>query len=124
MANLTATLAGDLLDHLTGVATYTPSTPLHLALVTVLGSASAAGTEVTGGSYARQTITFGAQSGGSADNSAAITFSAMPAGTVVGGEIYDDAGVRVMFGAFTSNITVNAGDDVVFDAGDFTLTLA
>lgn len=124
MANLTATVAGDLLDHLTGVATFTPVTPLHLALVTVLGDASTAGTEVTGGSYARQDIAFGAQSGGSADNSATVTFSAMPACTVVGGEIYDDSGVRMMFGAFTSNITVNAADDLVFDIGDFTLSMA
>lgn len=124
MSNLTVTVAGDLLDLLTGNGTYTPSTPLKLALVTVLGTASAAGTEVTGGSYARQTIAFGAQTGGEAANSATVTFADLPSGTVVGGAIYDNAGVRMLFGAFSNVITCNAGDDIVFEPGDLVLTAA
>ena len=123
MSNLTLVNAGDLLDHLTGTATYTPALPYTLALVTVLGDASTAGTEVVGGSYARQTVAFGAESGGVAANTGTITFSDMPAVTVVGGELYDNAGVRRFTGPFSANITVNAGDDLVLDAGDLTLTV-
>lgn len=38
--------------------------------------------EVTGGSYARQAVTWGAASGGSKTNSSALTFS-IPAGTTI-----------------------------------------
>lgn len=124
MANLTTAIAGELLDHLTNNGAYTPTFPLELALVTVLGTASSAGTEMVGGTYARQTATFGPQVNAVASNSGQIAFTNLPAGTIVGGEIYDSVGARVLFGAFSSNITVNEGDDLIFDVGDLTLTAA
>lgn len=120
MGALTTTADNKLLDHINLVASYTPTTPLKLALVTANGSVSAAGTEVTGGSYARQTITFAAASGGSASNSADITFTSMPACTVVGLEVYDSAGtpVRLWWGALTSAKTLASGDDIKFPSGN------
>jgi hypothetical protein len=87
--------------------------------MTANGSASSAGTEVVGGSYASQTITFDAATGGSAASAAEITFSAMPAVTVVGVEIWDSAGspVRLWWGALNSSRTLIAGDDLKFPAG-------
>jgi hypothetical protein len=123
---LTTTADNKLLDHINLVASYTPTTPLKLALVTANGSVSAAGTEVTGGSYARQTITFAAASGGSASNSTDITFTSMPACTVVGLEVYDSAGtpVRLWWGALTSAKTLASGDDIKFPSGNIVTAFA
>lgn len=115
-----------LLDASLGTATYTaPTGPMKLALETATGTNTAAGTEVTGGSYARQTITFAAASSGSAANSNAITFTAMPAATVTGVEIYDSAGSprRHWVGALTASKTVSAGDSLSFAIGSLSITL-
>lgn len=118
--------ASRLLDASLGTAAYTaPTGPMRLALETATGTNSAAGTEVTGGSYARQTITFAAASNGVASNSNAITFTAMPAATVTGVEIYDSAGTprRHWVGALTASKTVAAGDSLSFAASSVSITL-
>ena len=124
--NLPDTIENQLLDALVGTSSYSVTTPIKLALVTANGSDSAAGTEVTGGSYARQTIAFDAASGGSIDNNAAISFTGMPACTVVGIEIYDSAGSakRLAYGPLTASRTVTAGDTVQFASGAITLSLS
>ena len=124
--NLPDTIENQLLDALVGTSSYTVTTPIKLALVTANGSDSAAGTEVTGGSYARQTIAFDAASSGSIDNNAAISFTGMPACTVVGIEIYDSAGSakRLAYGALTASRTVTAGDTVQFAVSSITLSLS
>jgi hypothetical protein len=123
---LTATLDNKLVDHVNLTASYTPTSPLKLRLMTANGSASAAGTEVTGGSYGSQTIAFDAASGGSAGNDADITFSGMPACTVVGLEIWDSAGtpVRLWWGPLSTSKTVSAGDAVSFPSGSVIVSLA
>jgi len=124
--NLPNTIENQLLDALVGTASYSVTTPIKLALMTANGTDSAAGTEVTGGSYARQTIAWTAASSGSIGNSAIINFTGMPAATVVGIEIYDSAGTpkRLAYGALTANKTVASGDTVQFAAGSITLSLA
>lgn len=124
--NLPDTIENQLLDALVGTASFTMTTPCKLALMTANGSDSAAGTEVTGGSYARQTIAFNAAASGSIANSATINFTGMPACTVVGIEIYDNAGTpkRLAYGALTANKTVASGDTIQFGAGNITLSLS
>jgi hypothetical protein len=124
--NLPDLIENQLLDALVGTTAYTVTTPIKLALVTANGSDSAAGTEVTGGSYARQTIAFDAASSGEIENNAAISFTGMPACTVVGIEFYDNAGSpkRLAYGALTASRTVTAGDTVQFAIGAITLSLA
>jgi len=124
--NLPDIIENQLLDALVGTAAYTVTGPIKLALVTANGNDASAGTEVTGGSYARQTITFGAAASGSISNSASISFTGMPAVTVVGIEIYDSAGSpkRLAYGALTSSRTVTAGDTVQFASSAITLSLA
>jgi len=124
--NLPDIIENQLLDALVGTSAYSVTTPIKLALVTANGSDSAAGTEVTGGSYARQTIAFDAASGGSIDNNAAISFAGMPSCTVVGIEIYDSAGSpkRLAYGALTASRTVTSGDTVQFASGAITLSLS
>lgn len=123
--NLTDTVENELLDALVGTSSYTVTTPIKLALVTVAGSDSAAGTEVTGGSYSRQTIAFNAASSGTIDNNATITFSNMPTATVVGVELYDSAGTpkRLAYGSLTASKALVAGDTLQFASGSITLTL-
>ena len=115
------------LDWVLGVGTPTrPTTPLKVALVTANGSDTTAGTEVTGGSYARQTLTVGAASAGATSNSADVVFAGMPAATVVGVEIWDSAGspVRLWYGALTVSRTVEAGDEIPLTAGSLALSIS
>ena len=116
-----------MVDWINGVGTPTrPTTPLKVALVTANGDDATAGTEVTGGSYARQTLTVAAAAGGATSNSADIIFSGMPAATVVGVEVWDSEGtpVRLWYGALTASRTVAAGDDFKLAAGELDQSLS
>lgn len=123
--NLTDTIENQLLDALVGTASYSVTTPIKLALVTANGSDSAAGTEVTGGSYARQTIAFDSASSGQIANSSVINFTGMPTCTVVGIELYDSAGTpkRLAYGALAASKSVTSGDTVQFAASSVTFSL-
>lgn len=125
--NMTDTLEGLLLDWANPAisAPTRPTTPLKARLMTANGSDSAAGTELTGGSYAAQTIAFPAQTAGSTANSANVDFTGMPAATVVGLEIWDSAGtpVRLWWGPLTASKTTASGDTLRLSAGAVTLAL-
>lgn len=124
--NLPNVIENQLLDALVGTTAYTVTGPIKLALVTANGDDASAGTEVTGGSYARQTITFGGATSGSITNSAIINFTSMPSTTVVGIELYDSAGTpkRLAYGPLTTSRTVTLGDTVQFATSTVTLSLS
>jgi len=124
--NLPNTIENQLLDALVGTSTYSITGATKLRLMTANGDDASAGTEVTGGSYASQTIAFDAAASGSISNNASISFTGMPAVTVVGIEIYDSAGSpkRLAYGALTTSRTVTAGDTVQFASSAITLSLA
>jgi hypothetical protein len=124
--NLTNTAENRCLDFLLGLPATAPTAPLKVALVTANGDDTTAGTEVTGGSYARQTLTVAAAVGGSTSNSADLVWSAMPAATVVGVEIWDSAGtpVRLWYGPLSASRTVAAGDELRLTAGSLVLSIA
>jgi hypothetical protein len=109
-----------------GNTTTAPTTPLKVALVTANGNDATAGTEVTGGSYARKTLTVAAASSGATSNSADLSWTGMPACTVVGVEVWDSAGtpIRFWYGAVGTSRTVAAGDELRIAAGTLTLALA
>jgi hypothetical protein len=123
--NISDTFENRMLDWSVGNTTTAPATPIKCALVTVAGSDSAAGTEVTGGSYARQTVAFSASSGGTTSNSGALTFTLMPACTVVGLELWDSTGtpVRIWYGPLSASKTVNVGDTFGVAVGAISLAL-
>lgn len=103
-----------------------PTTPLKCRLMTAAGSESAAGTEVTGGSYVAQSVTFTAAASGAASNTAALAFAAMPACSLVGVEVWDSAGtpVRLWYGPLTTNPTaVSSGDTYTIPIGSLALSL-
>jgi hypothetical protein len=124
--NLPDTIENQLLDALVGTSAYSVTTPIKLALMTANGSESAPGTEVTGGSYARQTIAFDAASSGSITNNAAISFTGMPSCTVVGIELWDSdsSPKRLAYGPLTASRTVTSGDTVQFASSSVTLSLS
>lgn len=124
--NLPDTVENAVLDALVGTATFTAvTTPMKVRLMTANGSDSAAGTEVTGGTYIPQTVTFAAASAGSCATSGALNFTLMPACTVVGVEIWDSTGTprRMWYGALTASKTVGAGDTFQIPSGQLTLSL-
>lgn len=115
------------LDWILGVGTPArPTTPLKVALVTANGSDAAAGTEVAGGSYARQNLAVAAAVNGATSNSADLVWTGMPAVTVVGVEVWDSAGtpVRLWYGPLTASRTVAAGDEFRLPAGSLGLSIA
>ncbi len=81
-------------------------------------------TEVSGGSYARQAVTFGAPASGTVTSTDAQTFSSMPATTVTNVGIYDaaTAGNQLYQAAATASKTTNAGDTVTIAIGGITVT--
>jgi hypothetical protein len=131
MANLVTTEANNLLNASSGQAAFAAVSggvgTQKVALATGTSSAASAGTEVTGGAgpYARQSITFAAASAGSISSNIALTYSGMPACTVLGVDEYDANGTtRRWFGALTASKTVNAGDTFSIASGSYTKTLS
>lgn len=126
MAGIVQVEANNLCNGWLGIASYTAVTgAMKLALATATGTATAAGTEVTGGSYARQTIVFSAPSAGATSNNATISFTSMPAVTVTGIDIFDSAGtpIRRAFAALTASKTTASGDTLSFASTAITASL-
>ena len=124
--NLPDQIENQLLDALFGTAAFSVTTPVKVALMTANGNDSTPGTEVSGGGYSRQDVTFSAAASGSTSNAAAVEFTNMPACTVVGIEIYDSAGTpkRLAFGALTSAKTLSSGDTLRFASTTISMSLA
>lgn len=108
-----------------------PSRPsaLFVGLLTSLVSGEAgAATEVAGGSYARQPVTFSAPSGGAVSNTAKLTFPVATAdwGIIQGGAVFDAAtgGRMLYFAGLASNRVIAAGDQLTVQPGAFTVTEA
>ena len=98
----------------------------YLALYTASPNAGGGGTEVSGGSYARQTVAFGAISNGSMSNTSAVTFTGMPAATVTHFAILSAStgGTMRVYGALNASAAVISGDQVQFPVGSITINLA
>lgn len=127
MANLVAAEADRMLNASLNGTTYTlPTTPMKLALCTAVGTATAAGTEVSGGSYARQTIAWTTSAGAGISNSGIVSFASMPAATVTSLDIFDNNGTprRCWFGTLASSKTTSSGDTLSFAVGAITIALS
>lgn len=124
--NIDQAHANNIIDASLGTATITATvTPLKLALMSVVGTNTVAGTEVTGGSYARQSIAFSAAAAGATSNSGAVTFSNMPAVTTNGIELDDNSGTpkRKWLGNLAAAKTTGAGDTLTFAIGSVTVSM-
>ena len=114
------------LDHVLGITSYTMPTT-HLALFTVAPTDSSAGTEVTGGSYARQPLAnaFTASSAGSSSNDQNIDFTGMPTCTVVAIGVMDagTGGNLLIHGLLTVNKELDDGDTLRIATGDLDISI-
>ena len=123
--NLTNYLENKLLDHFLGTTAYTMPNPVYVALFTVAPGDAGGGTEVTGGSYARQTAAFTAASSGATSNSGNIDFTGMPAATTVAIAIFDasTSGNMLVHGTLTTNKQTDAGDTLRIATGDLDISI-
>jgi hypothetical protein len=130
MAGFSDYLEDKVLDHVFGGTAYTAPTTLYVALYTVAPTDTGGGTEVTGGSYARQTGTFTVSGTNptTASNSAAIEYPTATAnyGTVVAVGILDasSSGNLLAYANLDTSKSVTTGDVFRFDTGDLDITLA
>ena len=120
MGAMTNYLADALRDHVLRNTAYTSPTTVYAALFTTATTEAGTGSEVTGGSYARQAITFSAGTGSGLAEGSGITFSSMPAVTVVALAIFDasTAGNMLFHGRLPSSRAVVGGEDYILNSTD------
>lgn len=130
MAAASDYLEDALLDHVfrgdQPSTSYTQPTAVYMALYTSDPTDADAGTEVAGGSYARQQATFNAPSAGAIGLAAQIDFTGMPAASVTHWGIRDDpsAGNLLAHGAWDSAVSTQSGDTVQIQTANFSISLA
>jgi hypothetical protein len=107
---------------------YTSDATVYVALFTAFADTeNGTGTEVTGGSYARQAVTFSAPSNGATSNSGAVTFTNMPTATIthlaLTNHVTNNANTdMVMVKAFSKS--TSSGETLTFAIGDIDVTVA
>jgi len=123
--NLSNYLENKLLDHFLGTTAYTMPTTVYVGLYTVVPTDAGGGTQVTGGSYARQTAVFSAAASGTTSNTANIDFAGMPAATTVAIGVFDalTSGNLLLWGTLTANKTTDAGDTLRIATGDLDISI-
>lgn len=104
---------------------FTSPSSLYVALYTTDPTVDNTGTECTGGSYARQSVTFAAASGGSIASNLSVTFSSLATATITHYGILDasTAGNLILFGALPAEINVSSGDSVTIASGSITYSI-
>ena len=104
----------------------TRPTEWHIALYTASPSDPGGGTEVSGGGYARQAVTF-TVSGNTASNNAAIEWPVATAayGTVTDVGVFDAStgGNLIAYAALTTSKAIDTGDVFRLPSGDLDVTL-
>ena len=115
-----------LLAHTFSNTAFTTPGTVYVALYTVAPTDSSTGTEVSGGSYARQSAAF-TTSGNTASNTSAIEYPTATAGygTVVAVAVLDSlsGGNMLAYAALSANKTIATGDVFRIPAGDLDITL-
>jgi len=108
--------------------TYTSPATVYVALFTSDPTDAGSGTEVSGGSYARQSATFAAPSNGASSTNADVQFPQATGnwGTITHFGIYDalTTGNLLYHGALTASKTIETGDVFKIASGNLTVTLA
>lgn len=114
------------LAHTFSNTAYTSPTTVYVGLFTSSPSEDGSGTEVSGGSYARQSGSF-TTTGNTATTSAAIEFPTATAswGTITHIGIYDasSGGNLLAYAALTASKAIASGDVFRIPTGDIDITL-
>jgi len=131
MANMGNWMEASVLNEYFRGNSVTPPTTLYLALYTSDPTSADTGTEITGGSYARQVVTFAAPTvqGTKSQIVSNITLT-YPLATANWGDVAYWAirtaatgGNMLAYGAFSQVKTIASGDQYVVQTGNITLTL-
>lgn len=128
MAEMSNYLENALINATLRNTSYTSPTTTYLALYTSDPTDADTGTEISGGSYARQAITFGAPSNGVTTNSAAIEFPTATGswGTITHVGIRDaSTGGNLLYHTpLDASKAINSGDIFRISTGNLSVTLA
>lgn len=126
MAAKKETLSNLLLDAVLRNVAYVSAATVYTGLYTVAPTATTAGTEAVGASYARQASTFSAAAAGATSNSGAVTFPVATEswGTIVAAAISDAlaAGNQLYYGALGTPKLVGIGDQLNFAIAALSVT--
>ena len=129
MSDFSNYLETKLYDHILRNTIFTSPTTVYVALFTAVTDAEAGtGTEVSGGSYARQSVAFGASTDGVGSNSGIITFPTASAnwGTITHAGLFDasSAGNALsVIKALAASKVINTGDIFRFPIGNLSFTI-
>ena len=128
MSAMSDYLENEILDHILGTGAYTMPTTVYVGLSTGSFNDDNSGTELTGNNYARESISFGAATSGTASNDAAVEFNAATGswGTVSHFGIFDalTSGNLLIHGALTASKVIETGDILKIAIGDMDITAA
>ena len=128
MAEMSNYLENALINATLRATTFTSPATVYVGLYTADPTDAGTGTEVSGGSYARQSVTFGAPSNGVSTNSAAVEFPQCTStwGTVSHIGILDasTSGNLYYHTALDSSKLIETGDVFKIAIGNLSVTLA
>jgi len=128
MAEFSNFLEDALINATLRATTYTSPATVYVSLYTSDPTDADSGTEVSGGSYARTSVTFDAPSNGVTQNSADVTFPTATAswGTVSHIGVHDasTSGNLLFHTALDTAKTIDSGDIFKIETGNLTVTLA
>ena len=128
MAEFSNFLENALINATLRATTYTSPATVYVSLWTTDPTDAGSGTEVSGGSYARTAVTFGAPSNGVTTNSADVTFpTATASWGVVGWIGINDAatsGNLLYHSPLDTSKTIDSGDIFKISTGNLSVTLS
>lgn len=128
MAEMSNYLENALINATLRNTSYTSPATVYVSLYTSDPTDADTGTEVSGGSYARTAVTFGAPSNGVSTNSAAVEFPQATGswGTVgwIGIEDASTGGNLLYHTALDNSKTIDSGDIFKIAIGSLSVTLA
>lgn len=128
MASLSDFAEQSLINHLLRNTSFTSPATVYLALYSSNPTDADTGTEVSGGGYARQAMTFGAPTDGVATNSVQVTFPEATAawGTVshVGIRTALTGGSLLFHAPMATPKTIAQGDQQIFKVGTVSASLS
>jgi len=117
----TTYLRNKLLEHLTGKTTYTKPSATYIGLLQLDPTVDGAQTsELTGGSYARQAVTWGTAVDGIISNTATINFS-VPSAKIKYWAIFDASSNGNMLEYFPLDVPMNVATSLAISAGNLKL---
>jgi hypothetical protein len=127
MAEFTNYLENKLLDHVLNNESFTSPTTVYVGLFTAAPTDTTSGTEVSGGSYARQVLSVSTASDGIVTSDSDITFPQATGnwGTVVALGVHDadSSGNLLMYTDLTTSKTIETGDILKISTGSLTVSL-